>query len=66
MKTLVLAAALVAAVIQPATAQTIRTVCRTVSGDGFTRTVCTTSTLQPVPSLLTPSQQRTAYGFHRF
>jgi hypothetical protein len=64
MKTLVLAAALVA-VIQPATAQNLYTQCKTTTGNGTAQMACSTSTLPPpytVPSSLTPSQQATAYG----
>lgn len=64
MKTLVLAATLVATVIQPATAQ-LYTQCKSATANGTTQSACTTSTQPPpytVPSSLTPSQQVTAYG----
>jgi hypothetical protein len=64
MKLLVLAATLVA-VIQPATAQTLYTQCNTTTGNGTSQMSCTASTEQPpykVQSSLTPQQQVTAYG----
>lgn len=62
MRILILAAVL-AAVIQPATAQTIRTECNSTTANGTTRTVCTTGDKPyTVPSSLTPQQQVTAYG----
>jgi hypothetical protein len=67
MKPLVLATALIAlaAVIQPATAQTLYSQCKTTTGNGTAQTACTASYSPPpytVPSSLTPSQQVTAYG----
>jgi hypothetical protein len=67
MKALALATALIAlaTVIQPATAQTLYTQCKSTTANGTTQGSCTTSNQPPpytVPSSLTPSQQVTAYG----
>jgi hypothetical protein len=68
MKALAAALVTLAAAIQPATAQTLYSQCKTATANGTTQSTCTISNQPPpyrVPSSLTPSQQGAAYGVRR-